>query len=400
MTLHAQFLFLFDSLWLEGGRLMKKFSALIILTLVVVSISHGAVIRVPADYPTIQEALNAAESGDTVLVAPGVYHESLQWPTLENLTLEGEDPNDHSVVQPPSGSRCLTYAPSVTGSEMSISNFIFRDGFSNTSGGALRVLNSTVRIDNCKILSSYTVGRGGGMFFLTCNVEITDSVISGCHSELEGGGARFDSCNVSIVNTIVEDNNTGFEDFTSDGLGLYLMMCTGEIRNSIIRDHSNYSMNGAGILSTGGVDIIGCLFERNEQPAWNAISGALHTGGNCRIQDNIFIDNIGRGAGITTSGTDVYITNNLFIRNFGGHPTSSAIWVEGSPNISFCTFVDSKKTAITIEENSHPVINHCIFSGNERAILGLYTSSEATSDFNVFFNNLTDYDGIYPGPND
>ena len=46
------------------------------LFLGVFSSSHSATIRVPADQPTIQVALNAAASGDTVLVAPGTYVES------------------------------------------------------------------------------------------------------------------------------------------------------------------------------------------------------------------------------------------------------------------------------------------------------------------------------------
>lgn len=41
--------------------------------------AQGATIHVPADYSTIQAAINAASNGDTIVVAPGTYQENINF---------------------------------------------------------------------------------------------------------------------------------------------------------------------------------------------------------------------------------------------------------------------------------------------------------------------------------
>src|SRR5215475_2057941 len=49
----------------------------------------AAAIRVPADYPTIQAAVDAAASGDEIRIAAGTYTEQVMI-TSKNLSLVGE----------------------------------------------------------------------------------------------------------------------------------------------------------------------------------------------------------------------------------------------------------------------------------------------------------------------
>ena len=53
--------------------------------------TRSGTIRVPADFPTIQAAVDAAKPGAMVLVAPGTYHEGVTvTPGHENITIRGE----------------------------------------------------------------------------------------------------------------------------------------------------------------------------------------------------------------------------------------------------------------------------------------------------------------------
>lgn len=53
--------------------------------------TRSGTIRVPADFPSIQAAVDAAKPGAMVLVAPGTYHEGVTvTPGHENITIRGE----------------------------------------------------------------------------------------------------------------------------------------------------------------------------------------------------------------------------------------------------------------------------------------------------------------------
>ena len=54
-------------------------------------------ITVPDDYSSIQEAINAAEEGDVVVVKPGKYQGSIDFGG-KNITLSSTNPDDPEVV--------------------------------------------------------------------------------------------------------------------------------------------------------------------------------------------------------------------------------------------------------------------------------------------------------------
>src|ERR1043166_4876786 len=49
----------------------------LLLVALIAAVARGKELRVPADYRTIQGAIDASASGDQIIVAPGTYHELL-----------------------------------------------------------------------------------------------------------------------------------------------------------------------------------------------------------------------------------------------------------------------------------------------------------------------------------
>ncbi len=69
------------------AEVQQKWRILILILLLIccVMTASGNVLEVPEEYPTIQQALDASASGDTVLVAPGTYPEHLITPDHDLL---------------------------------------------------------------------------------------------------------------------------------------------------------------------------------------------------------------------------------------------------------------------------------------------------------------------------
>lgn len=71
---------------------------LLILTVPILSgLSSAATIHVPGDFPTIQQGIDSAGYGDTVLVAPGTYVENIDF-LGKAITVMSSDGADTTII--------------------------------------------------------------------------------------------------------------------------------------------------------------------------------------------------------------------------------------------------------------------------------------------------------------
>ena len=80
MTLFHRF---FIDFYKKMDRILRHHLTPIIMLLFIPLCGLSATILVPLDYPTIQQAINAAGNGDEIIVSPGTYQENLVFPGVD-----------------------------------------------------------------------------------------------------------------------------------------------------------------------------------------------------------------------------------------------------------------------------------------------------------------------------
>ncbi len=154
--------------------------------------SSGTIINVPKDYPTIQAAIDAASAGDTVLVAPGTYYESIQMKS--GVTIKGSGADVTIIHGDGSWFKYPDWAYTVLGANDSTIT-----GFTIT-GSIYGIIcyNSSPTITNNVI----TCNRWHGIFNAQSSPTITNNVITGNGSR----GIWSRNSSPTITNNIITGN--------------------------------------------------------------------------------------------------------------------------------------------------------------------------------------------------
>ncbi|MDH6115372.1 hypothetical protein P3T36_006976 [Kitasatospora sp. MAP12-15] len=202
----------------------------------------GTVLRVPQDFHTVQQAVDVARSGDTVLIGPGVYRESVQV-TKPDLVLRGTDRN--AVVL--DGGVRLVNGITVTGAGSAVENLTVRDYLANgvlftgvtdqklqqrgAGGSAYNPLDTTrfpaVQGFRATSVTSYDNGLYGIYAFDAHGGVIEDSYTSGqADSGIYVGQCR--PCDTLVRGNTMAQNAVGIEvTNASEGVSVLGNLVTG-----------------------------------------------------------------------------------------------------------------------------------------------------------------------------
>jgi hypothetical protein len=295
---------------------MRNLPLIFILALLTTlpTLSQSATINVPADKPTIQEAINLAVSGDTVLVASGTYA------GVSNTNLDFFGKN---IVLQSSGGAVATI--------IDCENVEFRRGLYLHSGE-----NSTAKI------IGFTITRGahrGGGIYCSGSAPIIENCVLSYNYAYDGGAAiRCDSgASITLRNSTLSFNYSGVREKAQAKAGENKLKPSPEVA---------FGQGGAICVDSGSSAVItSTLFQYNTS---DEMGGALYvrfgnlTVDSCTFKDNsVFGSTTGGGALFVDTGGVSTFSNCNFTHNHAGEASGGAILLRKSaPTFSNC-IIDS-----------------------------------------------------------
>jgi len=211
--------------------------------------TNPSAIRVPADYPTIQLAIEAAKSNDSILVSPGRYIENINFKG-KNIKIRSTEGLSTTVIDGDGKGSTVTFYSGE--SEMAI-----LEGFTIINGSKSGILcdsSSSPTLKNLRITNNHS-SYGGGIGCLNNSSPFINNVtLIGNNSEYGGGIYCWNNSNPHLRNVRITGN------FATDGGGLTCSESSNAILENvlIVQNEAAYG---------GGVEII-----FNSSPTFNNVT--------------------------------------------------------------------------------------------------------------------------------
>jgi len=253
----------------------------------------AAELNVPSAYGTIQAAIDAAVSGDTVIVAPGTYtgvgNRDIDFGG-KAITVRSVDPYDPFVVEATiidcNGSEAERhrgfYFHSGEDSNSVLKGFTITNGWAFYSGGGIFCEYSTPTISNCIFSGNYAPGDGGGMLNSYSSPTVVNCVFNGNIAKAGGGGmCNYYSSSPTVVNCIFTDNLTQYLVLTGGGgAGIYNSDNSNPILTNCLFSGNSAASGGGGMTNFGNSNptLGNCTFIGNSAPY---VGGAIDNWWSC-----------------------------------------------------------------------------------------------------------------------
>jgi Right handed beta helix region len=331
----------------NSSSLKKMFFICVMVACILASAKVEAqttTIRVPADQPTIQSAINVATNGDTVLVAPGTYFENIDFHG-KAITVTSEVGPEVTIID---GQRARSVATfdSGEGRASVLNGFTLQNGRSGLGGpgfgdgGGIRIEGASPTIRR-NIIKNNVACNGCGISIafsspLIQSNTITNNTRTECTGGIGGAGISISGNNSAEILDNVISNNF-LSGASGGGISLVAPGFT-IIRGNIIKGNSVTGLSpgteGGGILIDGSSDavITQNLITGNHADFGAGISsrGFPITRGTLIVNNTIADNDAREGSGVWFFGSGE-LTNNIIVAKPGQSALIGASFCDGLP---------------------------------------------------------------------
>ena len=193
-------------------------------------------------YSTVQAAIDAAMTGDLVLVHDGTYVENIDFKGM-SIRLRSENGAAGTIIDGSQNGSVVTFE-SNEGTESILDGFSIINGNSDFGGGGILCDYSSPTITNCTLTENNAV-TGGGIYCNSSFSILSNCKIAGNNSVGYGGGIGLQGSFLEIKNSIIAGNNSGY------GGGIYCHQSSPALTNcTIAQNTTNNNDSGGGLHAT------------------------------------------------------------------------------------------------------------------------------------------------------
>ena len=303
----------------------------------------GDVLLVPAEYPTIQDAIDASEDRDTILVSPGTYNENINY-SGKNIVVAsyymtyGVDYFiEQTVIGGDSSGSVVTFESGEDSTAVLI-GFTFQDIINESEDGPQTIITINES-------SPMIVNNRFNNFYLFQDVE---SAVIYCENS-----------NSLIMNNIFTDGSIG-NGYVLAGYILSKYSSLTISNNRIENGYVGFAEPSGYIVSIASENIIESNIIINTSMGYCTVCATISIldGSDCIIRNNLISQAYGDGYGAVVASESQYVSNNnTFVSNSLGYANLASDGVV-SNDIIYGT-----SNPVYIDENSNIQVSYSDIEG-------------------------------------
>jgi len=340
---------------------------LIFVLFVISTCLYSTIINIPADQPTIQEGINFAVDGDTVLVQPNTYFENINYNgkniTVASLFITTQDTSyiSQTIID---GDNLDTVVKFENEEHLTtlLSGFTITHGNAYYGGGIKCRDYSSPSLKNLIISNNNSTESGGGLYCINNSSPELEDVIIINNSTFWGGGIKCgDDSNLYLENVKIINNSSHY------GSGICCGSSNPIIKNSIITGNTASSWGGGIYFSQSNPTIEKTLIANNTASS----AGGIYSYSNSNI-----------------SLINTTISNNFALTYGGG----ILCITDSNPHIVNCIFWDNLPEEIYFSSGGEPSVIFIEYSDIEGGENGIVTNNnvivhwlDGNIDINPFY---------------